>query len=345
MKKILVVLMIALLTLAMAACGGSSSDSAGGMTEESKDAIDYGGLGDVYMENSAESPEESYSYDSDAPAAAEGSGETRNTGNGVSVGLPKSLNKSDVKLIYTADISVQTLDFNEAVKGLTSLTEKVGGYFESVDSDNGSYYYEESYKYGRYTVRVPSDKFQEFVNSLSEGMHVVNIYQSAQDIGQMYFDTERRIETLKNKHDRLEELLKKASKMSDIIELESALSDTEYELEEYTSELRRYDSLVSYSTVNVSIEQVSQYDKGVQEELTFGERFLKSVESGFADFGGWIEDVIVWIGYNVIQLVILAVIIIVLVKFHVISKIKGLFGGKKKHDYVIVDKKEDTDKK
>ena len=344
MKKIFVIIMIVLMTLAMAACGGGSSDSASyDSGEDAKGS--YNGFGEFYMDDQA---------DMDAPAAAEAATEeeygsadensSRSSGN-VSVGLPSSVDKSKVKLIFTANISVQTLDFDEAVKGLNALVEKFGGYFESASTENGGYYSDDSYKYGNYTVRIPSDKYQSFVNSVSEGMHVVNLNQNTEDIGQMYFDTERRVETLKNKHDRLEELLKKADKMKDIIELESALSDTEYELEQYTSDLNRYDSLVNYSTVYVMIEKVNQYSTGIEEELTFGERLMRSITSGAEDFGWWFENMINWIGYHIIQIVILVVIIILVAKAHIIRKIKNRF-GRKKYDYVIKEKDaKDTDNK
>ena len=317
MKKILIVILILVMTLVMAACGGSSSKSDEAAAEESRSNSSYDGFTEYDAEaNYAEAPASAeYGSDADMKPSEDMSGGT------VGLGLPSSVKKDRVKLIYTANMNIQTLDFDEAVKGLNDLVSKFGGYFEAISTDNGGYFADDSYRYGSYTVRIPSDKYQKFINSVSEGMHVVNLNQNAEDIGQVYFETERRVETLKNKHDRLEELLKKAEKMKDIIELESALSDTEYELEQYTSELNRYDSLVNYSTVYVYIEKVSQYSTGIEEQLTFGQRLMRSLASGAADFGYWLEDLINWIGYHLIQLIILAVIVVAVVKSRVLSKI------------------------
>lgn len=332
MKKILVVIMIIVMTLAMAACG-SASDSGGaeGSYDEQKSA-GFSGAG---------------SYMADAPASAEEDlaeygGETIDTPeperNAADISLPAALNKENVKLIFTADLRVQTMDFEETEKQLYDMVEAFGGYFESIYTDNGNYYYtEDSYKYAGYTVRVPSDKFHEFIGSVSDGMHVVSMSQNAQDVGQAYFDTERRLETLKNKHDRLEELLSQATNMTDIIELEGALSDTEYQIEQYTSDLQRYDSLIDYSTVTVEVEKVSGYSQAITDELTFGQRLLRSIKKGAEDFGWWLEDMAEWFGYHIIQLVILAAVIVIFVKLHLVSKIKGLFGKKKTERYVIVD--------
>ena len=331
MKKIFIMLIIVMLTMVLTACGagGSGGDSGGGAYDEAKSA-GYDGFGNFFAADT-ESTEE---YMPEEPAAA-----AEDSGKGIGISLPASINKENVKLIFTADMYVQTTDFGEAEKGLYGLVEKFGGYFEYISADNGNYYSsDDSYKYSRYTVRVPSDNFQPFINSVSEGMHVVNMSQNAQDVGQEYFDTERRLETLKNKHDRLEALLAKAENMTDIIELEGALSDTEYEIEQFTSDLQRYDSLISYSTVTIGIEKVNDYTPGISDELTFGQRLLKSIKQGAKDFGYGIGCFIEWIGYHVIQLAILAAVIVILVKAHVISGIKNLFRKKKTNDYVIVSK-------
>ena len=339
MKKFIVILLALMLTLAMAACGGSAPSSGDAPAEESKGS-GYSGFGNSFI---AESDGAGYETGAEpAEAAQEDAGSA-------AIGLPGSFNKENVKLIFTANMAVQTLDFDEAEKALYSMVEKAGGYFENITQDNGNYYStDDSYRYASYTVRVPSDKFGEFIDSVSGGLHVVNMSQNAQDVGQAYFDTERRLETLKNKHDRLEALLSQASTMTDIIELETALSDTEYQIEQFTSDLQRYDSLIDYSTVYVSIEKVSEYSTAVTEDLTFGQRLMRSIQRGASNFGLWVEGIINWIGYYAIQLIILAVIIALIVRFHVFSRIGKLFGVKKKQErYVLIkkgDNKEEEDK-
>ena len=327
MKKIIATVLIILMVLAIAACGGSGQDPVSA-DEDTKNS-GYDGFGSYYVD---ESEEGVYVQDEAASETAENS-------RGTAIGLPASFNKEDVKLIFSADMYIQTLDFGEAEKGLYSMVEKVGGYFEYISQDNGRWYTEDnSYKYASYTVRVPSDRFSEFIDSVSSGMHVVSMSQNAQDVGQAYFDAERRLETLRNKHDRLEELLSNAATMTDIIELENALSDTEYQIEQYTSELKRYDSLIDYSTVTIGIEKVDGYATGITEELTFLERLGRSIKEGVRDFGWWLEDLVYWIGYHVIQLVILAVIIIVFVRYHLIKRIGNAFSKKKDQDHKAIRK-------
>ncbi|MBR2749218.1 MAG: DUF4349 domain-containing protein [Firmicutes bacterium] len=297
----LILMIISVLTLA--GCGGSESrDYGGGDVGTAESAVE-----DAKSANGfSTSDEEFIPYE---PSEADASYGT------IQPGLPPTVDPTRVKLIYTADIWVETMDFDQTMKDLNAMVESVGGYFESSNTENGSYWAKEGYKYGNFTVRVPSDKYQEFVSSVSDGMHVTQLSQNTQDIGQAYYEAESHLETLRNKHARLEELLQKAGSLSDIIELENALSQTEYELEQYSNELERYDSLIDYSTVTVNVETASQYSPGVGEDRGFFRRVWDSIKDGLAGFGEGFTDLCEWFGYHLIQIIIVIVIVALFVKF------------------------------
>ena len=307
LKKIIIcVLMVVLLafTFTLAGCGGSAGGS-----YVSEDTNYYGSPG------SQKSTDGFSVYDSESMgdyelSTAEGERNSFFVGD-----LPATVDPTRVKLIYTADIRVETMDFDQTLKDLRAMVEKCGGYFESSYTENGSYWQDANYKYGSFTVRVPKDKYQEFVSSVTDGMHVTQLSQDTQDIGQAYYEAETHLETLKNKHARLEELLKQAATLSDIIDLENALSQTEYEIEQYSNELERYDSLVDYSTITVNVETAASYSPGLDEERGFFERVWESMKEGFAGFGEGFTDLCEWLGYHLIQIAILIVIVVLFVKF------------------------------
>ncbi|MBR5740044.1 MAG: DUF4349 domain-containing protein [Firmicutes bacterium] len=238
--------------------------------------------------------------------------------------LPSTVDQSRVKLIYTADIRVETMDFDQTLKDLSAMVESLGGYFESSYTENGSYWQDSNYRYGSFTVRIPKDKYQEFVSSVADGMHVTQLSQNTQDVGQAYYEAETHLETLRNKHDRLEELLKQAASLSDIIDLENALSQTEYEIEMYSNELEKYDSLIDYSTITVTVETAYQYSPGLGEERGFFQRVWESFKEGLAGFGEGATELCEWIGYHIIQILIVIVVLVLFVKFgpHAKGKIK-----------------------
>jgi hypothetical protein len=216
----------------------------------------------------------------------------------------------NVKLVYTAQLNLQTTDFEKAEADLTALVDGMGGYFESSFVDRGGYYAEGAHLYGSYTVRIPAEKYESFLAAVGSACHVVSLNRSVTDIGMEYFDAETRLKTLRTKMDRMTELLSRADAMSDIIELENSMANTQYEIDWHTSTLNRYDSLVGYSTVNISLEQVARLSGGVDDEEGFFPSLLRSLKEGIGHFADSLEKVALWIAYNLVALAILAGLLI-----------------------------------
>ena len=236
-------------------------------------------------------------------------------------------NSENVKLIYRANISAETTNLEKTASEIEQLVIDMGGYIEdsSVDMNAGR---TGTYRYGYYTVRVPSEKYQEFLDSISgsDVCTVTNLSKSVQDVGQQYADTEAHLATLRIKQERYQELLKQAEEMEDIILLESALSDVEYEIEFYSSDLNRYDSLIGFSTININLTEVNRATT-VQETTTFGERFVKSFKNGLSDFAEGFEIFMLWLAWYWLPLLITIAIIVIVIL--IIKKAVSKGGAKK----------------
>lgn len=237
--------------------------------------------------------------------------------------MPESYDQSEVKLIYRADVGLQTTDFEKAAEDVKALVEKCGGYFESTEVNNGGYFSDQNHKSGCYVVRVPQAKYRDFLDSVAGTSHVVYLNETVEDVGQEYFETESRLETLRIKQERLQDLMKNATQMSDIIELENALSNTEYEIEMYTSTLNRYDSLIGFSTITINLEKVVRYDNGIDQDQSFFARLGQSLKDGAEDFLYALDSLVNWISYNLITLIIIIAVVIVMWKRHWVSRIRN----------------------
>lgn len=299
MKKKLLALMISmLLLLSLAACGGSAggSDSAASSapqaTVNTSAAADsaYAGMEMNGWEMPAAEPEEVL-MDSGAAAAS---------GAAYKGGPP-----SEAKIIYTADLELESKEFDEAWQALTAAVTEMNGYFESRSISQGGRY---RHMYG--TVRVPVENYQAFLDRAGEAAHVTNRSEYSEDVSEVYYDNEARLTTQRTKLARLQELLGQAEDMADIITIESAISETELEIEYLTGSLRKYDSLIHYSTVNFHLYEVYRLSTDEDAPLTFGQRFTSAFLAGFQNGLAALDDLTITIARNWLTLLILAAIII-----------------------------------
>lgn len=242
MKKRLLPLFLALL-LSLSACGSSSGGSASSAA-----------VGDASADNG---------WAEAAMDAADTAG-----------GADFSAVRRNAKLILNADLSLETQDFEKSAADIEKMTAEAGGYIESSGTygDTGS-------RSANYTLRVPQEKFEQFYAQLGENMHVVSRSRSSEDVTEQYTDIETRLATLQTKHERLLSLLEKADKMEDIISLENALADCEYEIDSLTGSKRRYDDLVGFSTFYINLREV-QTLTATADGTGFGAQLTQAAKTG-----------------------------------------------------------------
>ena len=282
MKRKLIALTAAfLLLLTLTGCGAKSEMSAANGTAPPMDAMeapmapsmDYNYGGDVY-------------YDKTASAAETGGTVT-----------------SGQKLIRTASLELETTEFEATTAALEDLVGKMGGYMENSSVHNGR----SGYRFANYTVRVPAERYEEFLNQAGGLCHETWRSASQEDISEVYYDTQGRLKTQQIKLERLQELLTRAETMEDIITIESAISETEQQIDDLSGTLRHYDGKVDYATVGISLSEVYKYSNTEEAPMTFAGRMGNSFASGWKAFVNTLEDLAVALAYSWMWLAILAV--------------------------------------
>ncbi len=221
-------------------------------------------------------------------------------------GKSRVYSDENAKLIRRASARLQTDDFSAAEAALNALVVEQGGYYESAAVEGGGYYDRNAARYGSYVIRVPRQAYDTFLSGVDGVGYVVSLNQSSEEIGEVYFDTEARLRTQQTKQTRLLALLEQAATMEDIIDLENALSEVEYQIEQYSTELRRYDSLVDYATIGVELYEVRRLSDGAGTADRLGTRISTALSEGAQGAGEALGNVIVWCAYHLIALLVLA---------------------------------------
>lgn len=214
----------------------------------------------------------------------------------------------NAKLIYTADLTLQTKEYDAACAALNTLVAELGGYFETRELNQGG-----SYRSLFCVVRVPAEQFAPFLDQVGTIANMTYRNEYSRDVSEAYYDLEARLTTQRTKLARLQELLAKAESMEDIITIESAISDTELQIEYLTGSLRHYDSLIGYSTINVSLHEVYRLSTEEETPVTFGDRLSSAFKRGFERGVSDLEDFVISVARNWLSLTVWAVIIVVVV--------------------------------
>ena len=227
--------------------------------------------------------------------------------------------KDSRKLITTVDLSVQTREFEKLQKNIEETVTVFGGYIESSTVYNNNYW--SSYDTAKedlsgsrstsYTLRVPEKRLDEFLEKLHDGANVTRESRSVEDITLEYVDIASRKRALETEAESLEKMMEKATELSDIIQIQSELTDVRYQIDSIESQLRTYDNQVDYSTVNLDVDEVRIYTQpanaSVWEKISTG--FMESLRN----VGNGIMDAAVWIIVHIPQIVLAAVILIIAV--------------------------------
>lgn len=129
-------------------------------------------------------------------------------------------------------------------------------------------------------VKVPSQNFDRFINDVSKGVSYFEVKNiSAEDVTEQFIDLTSRLKTKKKLEERYLEILKKANKVSEILEIEEQISTIREEIEAKEGQLKYLESRVSESTITIEFYKTIAEKEGVK--ISYGSKLWNAVKSGF----------------------------------------------------------------
>ena len=166
---------------------------------------------------------------------------------------------TDRKLIRRINMNAETRDLDALLSDINAKVTQLGGYMENRQVYTGSSYYGDAdSRRATLTIRIPADKLDGFVAHVEGKSNVTSTSESTEDVTLNYVATESRMKALQAEEARLLSLIDEAANLSELLELEKRLTEVRTELEKVTSQLRVYDNLVDYGTVELSISEVKE---------------------------------------------------------------------------------------
>ena len=215
------------------------------------------------------------------------------------------------KIIKSSQLSLETAKFNDVINSLEDMVKSYGGYIasSSIDAEgiNNNY---QCLRFASYKINVPSDKLDDFLEESSKLATVRNKSTSAEDITAQYYDNESRLKSLQIQEERYLEILKTATEVKDIIEIENALTDVRYEIENLTTCLNKISNLVDMATVNINIQEVSQETVAQSVPKTLGEKISSSFVNSLKKIKEFSINTVIFIIAAIPYLIIISILLV-----------------------------------
>ena len=205
-------------------------------------------------------------------------------------GMENAAEETTEKIIRTVSFTIKTLEYDADLQAIQDIAAGMGGRMEylSANGEKNSTVLRSAYL----TLRIPSEKLDDFIAGAQGVGALTSLTQQSQNISESYYDTAARLETQKQKMDRLNVLLAEAENIADLIEIESAIADTQYWIDHYTGQLNHYDDQVDYSTVNVSLQEVKV---AASEEASLFQRIWSALKDSFTEGVAFLGDMVVFV--------------------------------------------------
>ncbi len=214
------------------------------------------------------------------------------------------------KLIRNASLELETKEYDTFIDALEKQLATCGAYVQNGETSGSA---ERGTRWAYYTIRVPESKYDTFLSTVSALANVLHKNENVEDVTMSYTDMEARVRALETERDTLLAIMEKCTELKDVITVQERITNVQYELDSVNSRLKRYDDLIAYCTINLTISEVKKETIPVAEK-TLGQRITEQLAYNCEEIAEGAKIFAVWfvssLPYFGIWLVVAAVLLV-----------------------------------
>ncbi|MCJ0931428.1 DUF4349 domain-containing protein [Virgibacillus halodenitrificans] len=297
-KRLTLCLFVAIILIILSGCSNESEN-------ENKQA-------DSYMTEEADRKITEESKEGEATTESTEDASIENSENKTEQQTPNEQNPSTRKIIYTANLEIEVNSYEKALKNIQKKVEVYQGYivestmFEEEENKGTS---------GFITVRVPQEKFREFIQLVEDGSkNVLSSSISGQDVTEEYVDLESRLRSKQVVEERLLSYMKKAEKTEDLLAISKDLASVQEEIDQIKGRMKYLENKSELATITIHMtennltisgEDLNTWDKTKQQLLKSLNWLLTAVSGFIIFFVGNLPIILVTVSIAVIVLIVI----------------------------------------
>lgn len=190
------------------------------------------------------------------------------------------------KLIYTANVHMETVQFNETLTNIQTILSEIGGFVKTSSVTGDTQYNDDGTAYivnrhASYVLRVPAETFQQVMTQVNTLGSVTYSTQEATNVSSQFTDNEARLEALTTQEESLLNIMSQTTDIDALITLQDSIADVRYEIESVERTLRDLQSAVAYSTINLEISETANTINIVSGNQSFLQRLGAGFQTGW----------------------------------------------------------------
>ena len=235
----------------------------------------------------------------------------------------------DRKLVKSVNLNTETKTFDSSIEWLKKYVSSFNGIIDNSYIDTGDASSSNYKKNAYFSIRIPANKLDSFLSKIGDNLNVTFKQENIVDVTEDYFDSESRLKSLKIEEENLNEMLKKAKSVDEMIKVEDKLSEVRSNIENINRRIKNYDKQINYSSVDISITEVkdltdTKSDKDNFSKESLNKKMLKTIE----DVKLFLKKVAAYIFINIPWIILFLIVVLIEIILYMI--IKTIFGEKKK---------------
>ncbi len=215
----------------------------------------------------------------------------------VLAGAPDSSGTIVTRIIKTAFVTIEVKDVTASVDALRSMVESKGGYLSSSSISEGY----NNRLTGTVVLRIPQAAFDTTLAGVKAIGSVKSVSTQGEDVTEEYVDIQAQKTSYLNQLAQYNEIMKKAVKVSDVIEIQQQIDRVQTQLNRLEGRLKYLDSRIDMSTITVTLQE----PEPVGGES--GYNIVSTINEGIGGFFGMVSFIII-VFFTLLPVIILGAV-------------------------------------
>ena len=193
----------------------------------------------------------------------------------------------DRKIVKTGHLTLEVDSIAKAMDNITGVASDLDGYVVSSNKHE-----DDNRTFGRVSIRVPADRFDEAFNRLRQ-LAVTVPYENTEsrDVTEEYTDLESQLHNLEATEAQYLALLDKAKTVEDILKVQRELSNVRGEIERIKGRMQYLERTSDMSLIEVNLQET----KSLGTTGWSAWETLKSAAGGLITFGKVLANIAIWL--------------------------------------------------